>query len=142
MNVPAPSLRTPRRWALSVYATLTLIFIVGIIIQVFLVGAGIFDNASWLRLHDIFGHLLGTLPLIMLIIGLAGRLPRSINWLTFLLLFLVYFQSFFIHLPKIIGIPVLSALHPVNALVIFALPLFLLVRIRLLLQAHRQSEIN
>jgi Family of unknown function (DUF6220) len=100
---------------------------------VFLAGAGIFASASWLGSHGIFGYVLPVIPLFMVILGLVGRLPRTVNWLTVLLLVLVFIQPWFIYLAHDVGTPLLAALHPVNALAIFALALYLLYRARLIL---------
>jgi hypothetical protein len=58
--------------------------------------------------------------------------------LTVLLLVLVYIQPWFIYLARGVGTPLLAALHPVNALAIFALALYLLYRARLIL--HPSDE--
>ena len=135
-----PQQRTcaPRRVPLVIYATLAVVFLLSVVVQVFLAGAGIFASASWLGSHGILGHVLPVIPLLMVILGLVGKLPRTINWLTVLLLVLVYIQPWFIYLSRSAGIPLLGALHPVNALAIFALPLYLLYRTRLIL--HMSDE--
>jgi hypothetical protein len=55
---------------------LALVFLLGVVVQVFLAGAGIFASASWLSSHGIFGHLLPVIPLLMVIVGLVGKLPH------------------------------------------------------------------
>jgi len=136
--LPQQHTRSPRQGPLRLYAALTLVFPLAIVVQVFLAGAGIFASASWLSSHGIFGHVLPVIPLFMVILGLVGRLPRTINWLTVLLLVLVYIQPWFIYLARGVGTPLLAALHPVNALAVFALALYLLYRTRLLL--HLSAE--
>ncbi len=132
-SFPQQHTSVPRRGPLVIYATLAVVFLLCVVVQVFLAGAGIFASASWLSSHAMLGHGLPLIPLLMVILGLVGRLPRTINWLTALLLVLVFIQPWFIDLSEGLGIPLLAALHPVNALAIFALPLYLLYRIRLLL---------
>jgi heme A synthase len=73
--------------------------------------------------------------LVFLIIGLFARLPRSMNWYSTLLVLLVIVQSLLIYPPRKLGIPLISALHPVNALFIFLLPLYLAIRVRQILRA-------
>ena len=125
---PQQRTRAPRRVPLVIYTALAVVFLLCVVVQVFLAGAGIFASASWLGSHGIFGHVLPVIPLLMVILGLVGRLPRPINWLTVLLLVLVYIQPWFIYLARDIGTPLLAALHPVNALAIFTLALYLLYR--------------
>ena len=127
-SFPQQRTRAPRRVPLVIYATFAVVFLLSVVVQVFLAGAGIFASASWLGSHGIFGHVLPVIPLLMVILGLVGRLPRPINWLTVLLLVLVYIQPWFIYLARDIGTPLLAALHPVNALAIFTLALYLLYR--------------
>lgn len=135
---PQQRTRAPRRVPLVIYTALAVVFLLGVVVQVFLAGAGIFASASWLGSHGIFGHVLPVIPLFMVILGLVGRLPRTINWLTVLLFVLVYIQPWFIYLGRGVEAPLLAALHPVNALAIFALALYLLYRARLLL--HLSAE--
>jgi hypothetical protein len=135
---PQQNTRAPRRVPRVIYATLAVVFLLSVVVQVFLAGAGIFASASWLSSHGILGHVLPVIPLLMVILGLVGKLPRTINWLTVLLLVLVYIQPWFIYLGRGVGTPLLAALHPVNALAIFALALYLLYRARLIL--HPSDE--
>ena len=125
---PQQRTRAPRWVPLVISTALAGVFLLGVVVQVFLAGAGIFASASWLSSHGIFGHVLPVIPLFMVILGLVGRLPRTINWLTVLLFVLVYIQPWFIYLARDIGTPLLAALHPVNALAIFTLALYLLYR--------------
>ena len=137
-SFPQQRTRAPRRRPLVIYTALAVVFLLGVVVQVFLAGAGIFASASWLSSHGILGQILPVIPLLMVILGLVGKLPRTINWLTVLLLVLVYIQPWFIYLSRSAGIPLLGALHPVNALTIFALSLYLLYRTRLIL--HMSDE--
>jgi hypothetical protein len=137
---PQQRTRAPRRVPLVIYVVLAVVFLLGIVVQVFLAGAGIFASASWLSTHATLGHLLPVIALLMVILGLVGKLPRKVNWLTVLLFVLVYVQPWFIYISRGIGVPILSALHPVNALAIFALPLYLLYRIRPLLHLSNEGR--
>lgn len=127
-SLPQQRTRAPRRVPIVIYTALAAVFLLSVVVQVFLAGAGIFASASWLSSHSILGHVLPVIPLFMVILGLVGRLPRTINWLTVLLLVLVYIQPWFLYLARGVGTPLLAALHPVNALAIFALALYLLYR--------------
>lgn len=121
------SVRSLLRWS---YLYATLLFVVCIIVQVFLAGAGILVNGSWLVLHTHFGYIIHFFPLVILLpLSIAAWLPRSINWLTALLTILTFIQPLLITLSPKLNVPLLPALHPVNALLIFTLPLFLSYRV-------------
>ncbi len=139
-SLPRQQTSSPRRRLQRLYSALAVVFLLGVVVQVFLAGAGIFDSVSWLGYHAILGYSLTLIPLLMLILGLVGKLPRSVNWLTTLLLLLVYLQSLFIRIPHGLGVPILSALHPVIALVIFTLPLYLIYNVRLIMRMPIEGD--
>lgn len=121
-------------WFQRGYFWCTLLFSTCIVVQVFFAGLAIMVSTSFIGTHKAFGYLVIWFPLVLLLLGLLGHLPRQINWLTALLMVLSFLQPVLIKVPQAIGLPVLSALHPVNALVIFTLPLFLSYRARQFLQ--------
>src|SRR5665213_224585 len=72
-----------RRNADVVYCYLSALFIVGVLVQVFLAGVGVFgmnalkvQNASSFDLHRNFGEVLGLLSVVMLILALVARFSR------------------------------------------------------------------
>jgi Family of unknown function (DUF6220) len=115
-------------WLQRGYFWGTLFFSACIVVQVFLAGLAVLVSGSFVGAHKTFGYLIIWFPIILLLIGLSGRLPRSINWLTALLAVLALLQPLLIKVPHALGLPLLSALHPVNALAVFTLPLFLSYR--------------
>jgi uncharacterized membrane protein YhaH (DUF805 family) len=123
------------RWARHAYLIFAGLFWLGIVAQAFLAGAGIFMGGGWLQAHSALGHLLTSPlplgPLAMLLLSVAGRLPRADRWWCALLLVLATLQPVVLYLRGVL--PWLSAFHPVIALVLFALPLFLIVRGRRIL---------
>lgn len=127
---PAPS-RSRRA-----YLVLASIFFLGVAAQAFFAGAGIFVGGSWMLWHIALGHLLTSplplIPLAMLILGFTGRLPRADKQVSGLLLFLAMIQPVFLYLRGVA--PILAALHPLNALLLFVLPLYLAMRARQLLR--------
>jgi Family of unknown function (DUF6220) len=62
---PQQRTRVPRWVPLVIYTALAVVFLLGVVVQVFLAGAGIFASASWLSSHGIFGHALPVIPLFM-----------------------------------------------------------------------------
>src|SRR5579883_1617552 len=74
-----------RGWLLG-YIGVVVLFILAVIFQVFLAGAGILVAGRWFTFHAAFGNLIILFPLLLLLpCGLIARLPRSLNWLTALL---------------------------------------------------------
>lgn len=120
------SLRSWLQWS---YFWGNMLFLACIVVQVFLAGLDIMVSGSFLGAHKTFGYLIIWFPLVLLILGLAGRLPRSIIWLTVLLAILAFLQPVLIKISSTTSLPVIAALHPVNALAIFTLPLFLSYRV-------------
>jgi hypothetical protein len=116
------------------YIGLAALFLLGVFAQVFLAGAALFDRSAWFTWHNTLGHLLvhplPLIPLLLLILSFVGRLPRADKWLSALLLVLAILQPMLIYVGRGASLPLLAALHPVNALLLFVLPMFLIARVR------------
>lgn len=135
-DAPQPRHGRPvRRGVAWSYFGFNTLFIFCVILQVFFVGAGILVSGSWMTAHIMLGSNLVFLPIVLLILSFAARLPGALKWLTLLLLVLVVLQPILIFVPHKIGLPILSALHPVNALAIFTLPIFVNIRVWRLLHS-------
>jgi hypothetical protein len=92
---------------------LTVLFLVGVVVQFFLAGLTVFGGTS-IESHRVLGFVLAAAALLLIVLALVGRLPRKTVLLTVLLLGLSILQSVLAN----IGIDEVAALHPVNALVI------------------------
>ena len=92
-----------------------------ILLQVFLAGAGVFAGPSYWPMHRLFGMILTLVPLVLVALAFAARVPRRFAWLGGLLFVLVGLQPALTSLADQLHAPLLAALHPVNAVVIFAL---------------------
>jgi hypothetical protein len=92
---------------------LTVLFLLGVVVQFFLAGLYVFGGTS-IETHRVLGLILALAALILIILALVGRLPRKTVLLTVLLLGLSILQSILAN----IDIDEVEALHPVNALVI------------------------
>lgn len=129
---PASSSAQPRAWPRRLYLILAWLFLAGVVAQAFLAGAGLFVPGQWLLWHGVLGHLLSSplpvIPALLLILSFVGRMPAAVRWLTALLLILAWVQPVFLYLRGLV--PLLASLHPVNALLLFALPLALIARAR------------
>jgi hypothetical protein len=98
------------------FAAAAWLFVVAIVIQVFLAGAGLFKLTDFTP-HGYLGWLLPLGPLVLIIIGIVAGVGRRTLLLTIALLVLTAIQ------PELAAArhenPVLAAFHPVNALLVF-----------------------
>jgi mercuric ion transport protein len=109
------------RFSSMAFATAACVFLGGVVLQVFLAGLGAFKLSDWTA-HAGFGWLLASAPLFVLLpLVFVARADTRTRWLTLLLTVAAAFQ------PELAGAratnPVLAAVHPVNALLIFWLAL-------------------
>lgn len=107
------------------YALVSALLALAILFQVFVAGGGLFSAPSWWPTHRMVGMALSLGPLVLLALGAFARLPGRTLWLNALLLVLVGLQPVLISVPEQLELPILKALHVVNALVLFALTVFL-----------------
>lgn len=118
-----------------IYLLLAGLFTGGIALQVFFAGAGVLVNPSYFALHRTFGHILELFPMLLLIVGLIGRLSWRLLGLTALIFVLFMLQYVFLYgLAPATGLPVLRAFHAVNALALFWVALSLVSSTRKLLR--------
>lgn len=101
------------------YLICAILFATGILAQVFLVGLSLLGRLPSWQIHVGLGHTLGILALLLVVLVYLGRLPspfRRLTWITFgvyvLLADIVIFMRD--------SVPVVSALHPVLAMTLFA----------------------
>lgn len=100
------------------YALLSSGFVVCVLVQVFFAGMGAF-GADW-SYHVTFGHLLEPLPMLMIPVAFVGRLSWGLRLLPLLLIVLIGAQ----YALASVAVPA-AALHPVNALLILLIGLFM-----------------
>jgi hypothetical protein len=112
------------------YIGIAWLFLACVVVQVFLAGLGVFAGGQNFSLHREFGYVFGWLTLVLLLLGVGGRLGRRWIGLSALLLVLFAFQSVFVALREVL--PAVAALHPVNALAIFGVALHVARRSRVL----------
>lgn len=103
------------------------IFTICILIQIYFAGIAIFEYpVDWSK-HMTFVHLFGfNLPILMLIFAIVGSLPRWAYWQmfgVFLTIYLMYFTANFRTV-----VPWVGAIHPVVAMLLFALSVLLLLK--------------
>jgi hypothetical protein len=105
--------------ARTIYLILTWLFVVGLLVQVFLAGRGVFDNPLLFATHRDFGFALGVIPILLLVIGLLGGLGRRLAAFAIVELLLFMLQSVLVAMRG--SSPMVAALHPVNGFLILLL---------------------
>jgi putative tricarboxylic transport membrane protein len=105
-----------RSWAGRVFPWLAWLYVASLLIQVFLAGLGVFVDPATFRIHVDFGrNAVGLLTLLLPIVAWLGRLP-SVRLAVGVLLFYLLQTG----LPEVrASYPVVAALHPVLALILF-----------------------
>ncbi len=99
----------------TLLAAVSVLFLIGVVAQVFLAGLFLFAGAtrSW---HMEFGYWLELPPLVALLLLWPARTGRRIGWLTLALALDVIVQTTLPYFKS--SIPIVAALHPVNALLV------------------------
>ncbi|MDP9177775.1 MAG: DUF6220 domain-containing protein [Gemmatimonadota bacterium] len=119
------------RWPMTVYLIGAVVFLIIVLVQVFLAGLVVVALQTDWSSHKTLGHYLALPAIIMLIAAYAGRFPGKLKLWTWLLFGLFILQAYIL-ISLRAAVPVLSALHPVLALVEFALGLVLIGQARAL----------
>jgi uncharacterized membrane protein AbrB (regulator of aidB expression) len=100
------------------FLALAVLFVAGVAYQVFLAGMAVFGAGQWAN-HVDFGYLVTLIPVLLILAAWLARAGRPTIWLTVATLVVAQVQTF---LPWFRDdVPWISALHPVNAMVIFGL---------------------
>jgi Family of unknown function (DUF6220) len=102
-----------RRIAGLIHLIAAWLLVVGLLVQVFLAGMGIFDDPSAFATHATFGHLLEFLPVLVLVAAIVAGYGRWRALAGLGLLVLLFLQTILVLQDE--SAPVVAALHPVNA---------------------------
>jgi len=92
------------------------LYVIGLFVQVFLAGMGVFSGATAFATHRDFGYLLTLLPAVLLVTALVGRYGR---WHA--IAAAVMFGQFILQSVLVLqrdSVPAIAALHPVNGFLI------------------------
>ena len=93
-------------------------FLIGLLVQVFFIGLGLFGDPSYRATHAAFGWILHLTPLLIVLFAALSRAgSRHWQW-ALLLAAIVFLVPIFVTLRS--TSPVLAALHPVSAVLSFA----------------------
>jgi Family of unknown function (DUF6220) len=96
-----------------IYFGAAAIYLVGAVVQFFLAGLGVFGASSY-DAHRAFGLILVLVTLVLLVLSIVGRMPRTTIILTVVLLGLNVLQMVLANT----DVGEIAALHPVNGVVI------------------------
>lgn len=105
-----------RAGARTVYVVLTWLFVIGLLVQIFLAGRGVFESPLQFATHRDFGYLLEIVPILLLVIGLVGGVGRRLATFAVVVFVLFLLQSVLVLARD--SSPMIAALHPVNGFLI------------------------
>jgi hypothetical protein len=98
------------------YVAVIWVFVAFLVAQIFFAGLGLFGLPPDMRLHSGFGWLVHILDLLLVIVALLARVGRPTIWWVLALFVTSAIQPV---LPALrTDVPLLAALHPLNAVVI------------------------
>lgn len=130
------------RLALSRYAYVVTawLFAAGILIQVFLIGLSFLGGQPSLQTHTGLGHGLAVAPLVMIVAAYTGRLPHPLKLSTWIAL-VVYILLADVVIFMRGSAPIIAALHPVLAVILFGTVGSLAIRISRLIREAQASAL-
>ncbi len=115
------------------------LFALCLAVQFFLAGMGVFAGASWFDAHAGFAFLFEFITIILLILSLLGRFPRAIPLYSLLLIGLFVLQYVFVELGRGLNVLFIAAFHPVNAVAIFWVTIYVARRAMRIVAASKQE---
>ncbi|MEO8251690.1 MAG: DUF6220 domain-containing protein [Chloroflexota bacterium] len=99
------------------YLAFVWIYVAGLLLQVFLVGFALFSAAHDFEPHIGLGWVLHLVPVLLLIVAAIARVGSRLLWWNAALLVVQFFQPILATVRT--DTPLVAALHPVLALIIF-----------------------
>jgi hypothetical protein len=103
------------------YVALAWLFVVGLVVQVFFIGLTLFVDEKNVELHRSLGWILHLSPILVLAAAALGRVGRAQILTALALAIVVFIVPILATLRE--SSPVIAALHPVGAVLAFALAL-------------------
>jgi hypothetical protein len=112
-----------KRIARPVHVLVAWLLVVGLLVQVFLAGMGLFDSASMFITHRDFGYTLTLLPFVLIVTSLVGGFGRAEAIAAAVMLGQFILQSILVIQRE--TSPAIAALHPVNGFLILLVAVWL-----------------
>ncbi len=110
------------RAARFLYAAITLAFVVGILLQVYFIGLGLFSSADFTKIHAEFGWILHLVPPFILLAAALARAGRTQIIRAVVLAVLIFFVPILAAIRA--DAPLTAAFHPVGAVLAFLVAVF------------------
>jgi 4-hydroxybenzoate polyprenyltransferase len=112
-----------RSIARTLHTVVAVLFVVGLIAQVWLAGRGVFESPTMFDTHRSLGYTLSLFTIALLVLGLLGGMGRRPAILAVVIFVLFILQSVFVVMRD--SQPAVAALHPVNGFLILFLAIVL-----------------
>ena len=112
-----------RSIARTLHTVVAVLFVVGLIAQVWLAGRGVFESPTMFDTHRNLGYTLSLFTIALLVLGLLGGMGRRPAILAVVIFVLFILQSVFVVMRD--SNPAIAALHPVNGFLILFLAIVL-----------------
>ena len=112
-----------RSIARTLHTVAAVLFVVGLIAQVWLAGRGVFESPTMFDTHRSLGYTLSLFTIALLVLGLLGGMGRRPAILAVVIFVLFILQSVFVVMRD--SQPAVAALHPVNGFLILFLAIVL-----------------
>jgi hypothetical membrane protein len=113
-----------QRYARLGFLVTAWLFVAATVVQVFLAGLGVFGVPPGdFSTHRAWGYTFGFLILVLIALGLVGRVSRRELGLSLLLIVLFALQSVFVAVR--VDYPAVAALHPLNGFAILLVGIYL-----------------
>ena len=112
-----------RRIARPIHLIVACLLVIGLLVQVFLAGMGVFDSSSAFATHRDFGYTLTLLPVVLIVTSLVGGFARMQA-----IAGAVMFGQFILQSVLVLqreAVPAIAALHPVNGFLILLIAVWL-----------------
>jgi hypothetical protein len=123
-----------RDLARSAFVAGTWLVLVSVLVQVLLAGLGVFTYAGFFFWHaSVNSIVVGSLPLLLVLVGWLGQAPRHLLWLAAAVPGLTALQSLLLlpyHMNAQGVLRAISGMHVLNAFLIFWVALLLVERAR------------
>ena len=121
----------------TLYAVAASILVVGLVLQVFLAGLGVFDDPTFFLTHRDTGYTLEAVAFFVIVFAAIARAGRAQIGIAALIFGLYLLQSVFLAVR--VSAPAIAALHPVNGFLILLLSIVLARRAWAFARATRST---
>ena len=121
----------------TLYAVVASILVVGLVLQVFLAGLGVFDDPTFFLTHRDTGYTLEAVAFFVIVFAAIARAGRAQIGIAALIFGLFLLQSVFVAVRE--SSPAVAALHPVNGFLILLLSIVIARRAWAFARATRST---